>query len=258
MFGPGGAWTPGGVVLGTTTYLTNPGRLPTSWSPKRPTTSTAVVAPAVRWAAPLPNGSSRLGLLFGHRLLLLRMGAQGAASASGTGALVVDLDLPLFGKEIRIEGTPIGRIGGRLVLLQGGRLVLWDVDRGTQGSFDLALVGGAFKQYQVHAAHEGAFVYLSGPGGILCVNLMTLRQVWHAPWPESVRQLRNDEPTWVQYLLHGMIEFRQGSPLSPLLKPCGMVDETTLYTVSDPFRVVALENIPADAAPPRKEDARER
>ncbi|MDJ0520794.1 MAG: PQQ-binding-like beta-propeller repeat protein [Planctomycetota bacterium] len=252
---PAAYYGPGAVAPTVTTFLTPGGRSPQTWSPKNPGRATAVVAPAARWAAPLPYGASRTGLLFGHRLLLLRAAPPAGANPTNVEALVVDLDLPLFGSEVRVTGTPLGRIGSRLVLLQGGRVVLWDVERGTQSAYDLERVSAGFQRYQVHAAREGAFLYASGPGGVLCLNLNTLKEVFHASWPDSVRPLRNDEPTWVQYLLHGMTEFRQGSAMTPVLRPSGHADEDTLYTVSDPYRVVALEDRTSEGAAADEEDA---
>ncbi len=251
---PGGITVPGIPGFGAVTYLTPGGRLPSTWSPQGPTKPTAVVAPAVRWATALGNGASRRGMLVGRHLLLLRNDAPPNSHVAGE-ALQLDLDLPLFAKQVRISGTPVARLGSRIAFLQEGRLVLWDVDRGTQAVLTLKAIAGERTRFQVNTAQDGSFVYLTGPGGLMCVNLNGLREVFHTAWPDAVRPERTDDPTWVQFLLHGMTSWRQGGAIAPVVSPVGFADVSTLYALPAPSRVVALDDLPAGAkpAPPKKE-----
>ncbi|MDF1702508.1 MAG: PQQ-binding-like beta-propeller repeat protein, partial [Planctomycetota bacterium] len=224
-------------------FLTPGSRSPQTWSPKVvPTAGTAGVAPAVYWASPLTQGEGRLGLLAGSRMVLARNRPVVGTNAAQGEAILLDTDLPMFARTERILGTPVAMFGPRLALLQRGRLVVWHLEHGTRARFDLKEIAEGRVLYRVQVVQDGGFLYLAGPGGLLCIHMSTLKEVFRAPWPEAAKPTRNDDPSNLQHLLRGTIEFRPTRGWSPMLPGVGMAGRHTLYTLSDPWRVVALED----------------
>ena len=224
-------------------YITPQGRSPQAWSPKaHPSSTTRVVAPAVHWSSPITNGESRVGVLVGGRMLLARNRPQAPNQPTSGQALLLDTELPMFARSERIDGTPVALYGARLALLQRGTLVVWHLEQGTRSTFDLEEIADGRVLYRVDAVQDGGFLYLAGPGGVLCLHLSTLTEVFRAAWPEAAKPTRSDDPTHIQHMLRGIVEARPGSGWGPMVPPVGYCDGKTLFTLSDAWRVVALED----------------
>jgi len=186
----GGRYVPGGAMPYSAVPYSGPAQ-PTHYvnflqPGSAPPSGTAVVrltGPAVAWAAKAAQGTAQSGKLYGQRLLL----------ADGSGLRVLHTDLPLAGKQIFATGRWVGMAGPTACFLNGGQLALADIDKGNLKQVDLSTVSKGTLKTQVQVTIDGLLVYVTGPGGVLCVNARTGNRVFHAPWPAEL--LPHDDQT---------------------------------------------------------------
>jgi outer membrane protein assembly factor BamB len=133
-------------------------------------------APAVVWASQTGQGSPRRGCLLDRWLLLFDQ----------SGFQIVPTDLPLAGKRINVTGQLVGIAGRVVCLLQGSQLYFADVNDGTVKTVGVQEIATGPAPAPIQAAMDGPRVYVTGPGGVLCVNAMAGRRAFRADWPAEV------------------------------------------------------------------------
>jgi hypothetical protein len=139
-----------------------------------------------------------------------------------------------------MEGTPVARAGSRVAFLAPGRLVVHDLDGRSEQTWALDPVTGSAPGARIDGVADGPFVYLTGPAGIACLDLGTLREAFLAPWPERAAPPPDPSPAPASFTPRGIAE-TLGEPVGPLVPPRGHVAGGTLYAVCGPGRVAALE-----------------
>ncbi len=165
-----------------------------NWSIQNIQHQTSVVTPAARWASPSNIHESRLGLLFGRRLVLLSV-----SYASPTGeAQLFDIDLPLFGKTANVGGTFIGYHGKNLYFLGQQTLTRFDIESGEVRAVSFGETG---ELGRAEAAVDGARVYVASTSGVHCYNGNSLALVFSKPWPGEMAP-EPEEDTAVRQKLH--------------------------------------------------------
>jgi len=160
--------------------------LQTSHSGVMPPGGVSLAAPAVAWASNAQQGAPRRAHLLDRRLLLF----------DPSGMQIVQTDLPLVGKRVHATGQLVGMAGRMVCLLSGNQLQFVDVTDGTAKQFDLQEIGlgtsstpglmPALAPTPIQATIDGAWVYATGPRGIVCVNAITARRAFRADWPDEV------------------------------------------------------------------------
>ncbi len=192
----------------------------------------SLTGPAVLWASNLRQGTPGRAELMDRRLLLF----------DSSGLQIVPTDLPLAGKRVSVDGQPVGMAGRIACLVSGNRLQFVDVTSGTVKSYDFREVASAVTSFPgsgptadvaapprqpipIQTAIDGPMVYVSGPGGIVCVNAITARRAFRADWPAEVAP----PPNVVNPNVPGVH-----------LPTIGRVDRGVLYVLVAPNRVVAL------------------
>ena len=161
------------------------------------TSGTVYAAPAVVWAA---NATAeRLALLVGDRVILV----------SRNEMRILRLDLPLAGKQVSCSGAFVGMAGRTACFLNPSGLTLVDIVRGEAHSVkadavlrrDLRSSAGkrpagspsGQQAVRLQAAIDGPLVYITGPGGVMCVNARLRRKVLAAAWPEGAKPGEKDK-----------------------------------------------------------------
>jgi hypothetical protein len=243
------------------------------------TVGTVYAAPAAVWAA---NATAeRLGLLVGERVLLVAPNELRA----------LRLDLPLAGKVVACSGAFVGMAGRTACFLDQGGITLVDIVRGESHRFEAGEVsgrrgiqsgpGGAAPgvrgtttqgagAVRLQAAVDGPLVYVTGPGGVMCVNARLRRKVLAAAWPEAAKPAEKKtklaatpppQPVQtgmshahmrrmamsgavprqqsIQYHLGGTCVNR-GNVYGPCLPMVERARDGTLYATPEPSRVVAI------------------
>ncbi len=155
-----------------------------SWQPggDRIGARVAYMGPVVFWAAQTSN--ERIGLLVGDRLVL------GANSQLG----LHRLDMPLLGKQVSVSGTYIGRHGRLLCMMQhAGALAVVDTRDGNRHDIAIGEVSGNNPQQYAQCVLDGPLAYVSGPKGLLCVNITTRTKVFMCEWPEELRESEEED-----------------------------------------------------------------
>jgi tetratricopeptide (TPR) repeat protein len=243
------------------------------------TVGTVYAAPAAVWAANTVR--ERLGFLVGERVLL-------AAPSDLRG---LRLDLPLAGKVVACSGAFVGTAGRTACFLDQGGVTLVDIVRGESHRFEAGEVsgrrgiqsgpGGAARgvrgsptqgagPVRFQAAIDGPLVYVTGPGGVMCVNARLRRRVLAAAWPEAAKppekapKLAAAPPplpvqtgmsrahmrrlamphaavqtTSIQYHLGGTC-VKRGNVYGPCLPMVERAEGGILYATPAPSRVVAI------------------
>ena len=202
---------------------------------------TAVVSAAAAWAGPPSTGGSRLGLLMDGRLILCNSGGQ---------ALAMDLELPMFAKTVPLAGTYVGRVGSRIGLLQADQLRIWQLAPGAPESFSRLFRGSRTRSPSLRVALDGSFAYVTGSHGIQCFNLATQTESFQSPWPPAALAKERGAPPQRLYTLHGVLVSRPHTGWTPGATVRGFTADRTLFTLSAPNRVVALDDLPLDEAVP--------
>ncbi|MHC4202684.1 MAG: hypothetical protein ACYSU0_22050, partial [Planctomycetota bacterium] len=152
---------------------------------------------------------------------------------------VLDLELPLHARQINVAGTFVGVSGRVACLLNQGSLVLADMTTGGTKTYGLQEVSGGQPYARVGACVDGPHVYVTGPGGIVCVNARAALRLAYSPWPKAVVPAAGAAAQSVQYYPQGVMTYannRQG-PCMPLVD---RVADGVLYATPTPWRVVAL------------------
>jgi outer membrane protein assembly factor BamB len=208
------------------------------------TAGTVLAAPAVVWAAggggspwQSRGGQPRMGVLRDGLLLLFNQSSL----------LVFDLDLPLKGRQIQVSGTFVGMAGRVACFLQQTQLYLVDTSTGQSKPYSLQEIVGGRQNARVGACVDGPHVYVTGPGGVACVNARAALRVAHCAWPELVA---GDDgllavpaaavPQSIQYYLQGTVTSRNNGS-GPCMPMVDRVAGGVLYATPTPSRVVALE-----------------
>ena len=228
-------------------------RVQRHWGGYAPPSGAVLAAPAVVWASAWRQ--PRLGVLDGGRLLLFWHSKL----------LVLDLDLPLKGREIGVSGTFVGTAGRVVCMLQNGQLALGDMKTGNVKTYGLAEVVAGQRNPRLDACVDGPHVYVSGPGGILCVNARAGLRVAFSAWPELVAPGKGAAPQSVYCHLQGT-GVNTNNAQGPCIPPTCLADrserwpgdpnpERVLYATPEMWRVVALVPGPDDAAAPDVEEA---
>ncbi|MFP4055440.1 MAG: PQQ-binding-like beta-propeller repeat protein [Candidatus Brocadiia bacterium] len=195
----------------------------------------ALAAPAVAWAD-VGEGAARLGVMFGERLLLL--GPQGLH--------VLRLDLPLAARRMPASGTFVGMAGEVACLLQEGGLLFADLGSGETRPYSLEALADGRNHPRIQAAVDGILVYVTGPGGVLCVNARANQRVFQAKWPAGVKvPPPPGEPQPRQYLWQGVSSYL-GEGYGPCLPLTDCVADGVLLATLTPRHVVALVERGAD------------
>lgn len=230
-----------------------------------PSGTMGLTGAAVAWAASVQQGTSRRAWLTDRALLLM----------SGQDSLqIVRTDFPLAGKRVSISGRFVGMAGRVMCLVSDEQLDLVDLAEGTTKQYDLGEISsGRLPGVPIQAAVDGPMVYVTGPGGILCVAAITGRRVLKADWPAGVTVAGPDESHSVAeatpqvagastylpprvLLPAGVSTFALPTPYQPggassyfppVPTPAvSLVDSGVLYATLSPGRIVALSEPPAD------------
>ncbi len=181
-----------------------------------------LVPPAAAWAD--AKSLNRLGLLQGPRLLLLSSGPvnQGGALQG----YLTRLDLPVVGGSVSVDGTFLGVSGRLAVFLRGTSLNLLDLNTGSVRTCDVSaatMVARAQQQPLVPSATpqppapattgvvDGPVAYVTGDGGVICVNLSLAKPIYTAPWSAALADRLTTEPMRASYAYRGITL----SPIGP-------------------------------------------
>jgi len=193
-----------------------------------PSARVALAAPAVVWAYG-QSGQPRLGHVLGDRLLLFGQ----------NGLLVVPLDLPLAGKRYSLSGTFVGMAGHVACLLQAGVLQTVDVTSGATRTYSLQEITRGQANARLQATVDGSLVYVTGPGGILCVNAKTNQRVFNVPWPKVLGPVQPSTAQHYAYQWQGVMAYHSHGQ-GPCIPMADSVGKGALYATVTPTRVVAL------------------
>jgi len=209
----------------------------TAWSPASVSAGgTAFASPGAVWASPQQAFQPRLAALAGNRLLLF----------GSYGLLLLPLDFPFGAKHVPASGIFVGLAGRTACLIaQNQVLLLIDVLDGTRREFDLKEVTGGYANAEIQAVTDGPLIYLTGPGGALCLNAHKAERIFKAAWPDTVAETataalrQNSSSLWHgSYYGYGAFQY--------YLPPVAEVGEGLLLTRLGPHRVVALVERDAD------------
>jgi hypothetical protein len=133
-----------------------------------------LVAPAVAWAeerqAPLG------GEIVRGRLVLSLPGV----------VLSPSLALPLAGPRFEPGGTFVGATAHRAIFQTSTSIQICDLARGTAVNVPIDAVTPAGSAVAPEATVAGPRVYVTGETGLLCLNPLTQRVLFFAPWPPEV------------------------------------------------------------------------
>ncbi|MFW6161792.1 MAG: PQQ-binding-like beta-propeller repeat protein [Planctomycetota bacterium] len=209
-------------------YVNHLGRSPGSWSPTGLTLRrTALAAPAVVWAK---ADGPRYAAVRSDRLLLF-----------GQRSFAARLDLPVAAKPMLAGGVFLGTAGGAACFLQRGpKLVAVALESLEGREFGLDEVTGDQVNAAVQAAVDGSLVYVSGPMGVLCLNVRTGQELFAAPWPKPVAPPETPQPPQnVQYLWQGVSTYARNH-YGPCMPLAACVQRGLLLTAVTPSRVAAL------------------
>ncbi len=209
-----------------------------------PGTSMVLTTPATMWADLSVNATQpRMGLIAHNRLVLLNI----------SGATILPMDLPLAGTTASVAGVFVGLRQSRACFMSPTALQVLDVRSGQVQTCPLDDVRGNVPHMHARlgAAIDGAIVHVTGPGGIVGINIATARRVYKAHWPEPFASelvspataAGNTQPPAYAYQLHGiaaMTAERSGQygPIIPLID--GVTDTGLLLTSPAPGQLVAL------------------
>jgi hypothetical protein len=171
----------------------------------------------------------------------------------GSQIQILPLDAPLTGRLVSASGTLIGTSGHLLYVLAHGQIVCVDVKRGTVQSYGIQEVAGDSSQGHIQAVADGPVVYVTGPKGILLVNVRNQRKAFFSAWPEALVPKRPPavagERVSAEMLVSGLRGMVCGGSYVQTVHrtsgtsvhcPTARVDGGTLYTTITPGRVVAL------------------
>ncbi len=200
------------------------------------------VPPAVKWAsrtASTPRHNSMfssicLGTIHERRLLLF--------SQEPAEALSLSCDLPFAGRIVQGNlGTFLGITGRTACFLNAGTLVTLDILKGTRRELDVGVIGGGKEHPFFQAVLDGPLAYVTGPEGILCINVLTGAPAFQSPWPDGVDY--NEFFTTKQnrvYALPGVFSYHQNSFTSCMPLSCCIAGDM-LYVLTGPATVTALD-----------------
>lgn len=195
-----------------------------------PQQGTALVAPAVAWAALAHSRQARLGLLERDRVLLFDQSSL----------LTLPLGLPLAGRRTGFSGTFVGVSGQTLCILQPAMLLFIDLRSGTTRGCPLAEISGGNNAARLQAAIDGPLVYVTGPRGITCVNARSGLRVFCCPWPDVAAPAESSlASAQIYYGLHGLF-VSSGGGQSNCLPMADCVGDGVLYATARPDLLVAL------------------
>ncbi len=214
-------------------------------------TPVALTLPANAWAnLSSVGGQPRLGIMTGERLLL----------ASGQGSVLLPLDLPLSGTSVAIGGTFIGLEGSRAcfldaqglstVMLETGQVERIPLGGPQHGQGVRGGVGGTRRA----AVLDGPLAYVTEPGGVTGINVVTGRRVFEASWPKDVVDApvapgqggqatgRGGQATNVNYMLGGISLMVPGQGhWGAMMPPVDCITAGgTLITSPVPGRILAV------------------
>ena len=142
-----------------------------------------LVAPAVAWAE--QNWQPLGGEIVRGRLVLAMPGL----------VLAPSLALPLGGPRFDPGGTFVGATANRAIFQSNAFLQICDLARGTSVSVPLQQLGLGPTAVIPEAVVAGPRVFVTGEKGLLCLNPLTQRVLYFAPWPEKVRRFAKFDST---------------------------------------------------------------
>lgn len=193
--------------------------------------SPRLVAPAVDWAARLDPNLARTAWVVGPRLVLARNELS-----------VVDLELPLFPRIVQRAGTYFGTYGDLFCLVDPSALWILDLSDGTTKTLSLAPLQVEGKTQRLQGYLDGPLAYVSGAGGVICLNVATGVRVWHAPWPAGLepeaKRKRFSSFSYRGQKLEDSSVHNKPKGREALI---GHAENGVLYVPSEPYRLVALE-----------------
>ena len=193
--------------------------------------SPRLVAPAVDWAARLDPSQARTAWVVGSRLILGRNELS-----------VVDLELPLVPRIVQRAGSYFGSYGDLFCLVEPSALWVLDLRDGTSKSLSLGPLAVEGKTQRLQGYLDGPMAYVSGAGGVICLNVATGVRVWHSPWPQGLEP-EGKAKRFASFSYRG----QKLEDTSVHNKPTGRTAlighaaEGVLYVPSEPYRLVALE-----------------
>jgi outer membrane protein assembly factor BamB/protein involved in temperature-dependent protein secretion len=203
----------------------------------RQLTDTTLVGPAAMWSVSSLNGGPRFAVLQGNRLVL---GANDRLS-------IMDTELPIAGRNVTFVGSYLGYINRVACFIRGNEFVGVDLTSGVRRSYRLDEITGGQQKARVQAMIDGPLLYLTGPQGVLCLNILAAKRAFYAPWP-SEAQLDLDDPRLpreadgvddgTMYLWNGTIVPLGG--MARCVTPLGAVSAGRIYTTTTPWRLVAI------------------
>jgi len=253
-----------------------------------------LASPAVIWASSVRQGTPRSAVLQDKRMLLVDQ----------SGVQVVRTDLPLASKRLGAGGQFIGMAGHVACWFSGNTLQLADAGKGTMNQVMLndvqALPGATLNPgysplapqpvytpparpganpvtpIPLQFAIDGPLVYVTGPGGILCLKAATASRVFMMPWPEGALPAAKTvnpaarasapspnvvyppgsiPPPMISHSHISPVYFSSSMPMpmnpQQAVVTCGptagCVDRAVLYTLTSPRCVVALAERTTDA-----------
>ena len=199
---------------------------------------TRFLGPVAVWSTNSLNGQPRAASLKGSRLIL----------AAPDRISVLDVALPLTGRNTYINGTYLGCVGHLACFLRANEFCVLDLSRGLRGTFSLSEATGGVGTARVQAVVDGPLVYISGPRAVICFNVLSGRRVFESAWPEgAVLDVQDSRvpgqallvDQGCQYLWNGIaVPLNQGARC---IASIGAVQQGRLYATVSPWRLVALE-----------------
>jgi putative pyrroloquinoline-quinone binding quinoprotein/tetratricopeptide repeat protein len=193
--------------------------------------SPRLVAPAVDWAARLDPNMARSAWVVGSRLVLARNELS-----------VVDLELPLFPRLVQRAGTYFGSYGDLFCLVDPSALWVLDLRDGTSKSLSLGPLTVEGKTQRLQGYLDGPLAYVSGAGGVVCLNIATGVRIWHSPWPQGLEP-EDKKKRFASFGYRGQKIENTAVHNKPTGRAAliGHASDGVLYIPSEPYRLVALE-----------------
>ena len=183
------------------------------------------------WAARLDPNQARTAWVVGSRLILGRNELS-----------VVDLELPLFPRLVQRAGSYFGSYGDLFCLVEPSALWVLDLRDGTAKTLSLGPLQVEGRTQRLQGYLDGPMAYVSGAGGVICLNVATGVRVWHSPWPEGLEP-EGKAKRFASFSYRGQKLEDAAVHTKPTGRTAiiGHASEGVLYVPSEPYRLVALE-----------------
>ncbi|MBS3764514.1 MAG: PQQ-binding-like beta-propeller repeat protein, partial [Planctomycetes bacterium] len=202
------------------------------------------VSPGAAWHGQLRRSSGHSLILADNNVLLFN--SQGYSWH-------LPLEFPLVGETVRIHGACAGIAQNRAIVTYYGRLYAISLESGTTTQrYELSKImqkGNSRPWIQI--VPHGKYAYVTGPAGIMSVEVKTGETQFHQKWPK-ILQNRGENPekqesggSYPRVSSYSgasvYVKLSKNGP-SEWIPFTGLIQNQTLYTTYPPWRVVAMES----------------